>query len=82
MTYNAAERDRIIQAAREDGWKRGCTCGYAPSAAILSEGPPLVKVGIEHLPECPLWNPRDLRWLPPDTPPDSLTTVDLAEAES
>lgn len=75
MSLDAGQRRKIIRAARQDGWDRGCTCGTRPTAAILDEGPPRVKVGIEHLAECPLWNPRDLNSLPADAPPDSLSTV-------
>lgn len=72
------EVQAIVAAALADGWRRGCTCTPArelPVVAILSQGPPRVKVGVEHLEDCPLWQPRDLMNVPDDEPPDSIVTA-------
>lgn len=67
---------KLRQAARENAWSRGCTCGSSIRVAVLSEGPPIPKMGIEHLPACPLWTNRDLAHLSPEVEPDVVIEVE------
>lgn len=71
------DRKKLVLAARQNSWDRGCTCGTRPLAEIIRETPERISVGIEHLVGCPLWNPRDLNDLPEDVEPDALTEVAL-----
>jgi hypothetical protein len=69
---------KLREAALQDGWRRGCTCGSAPEVALLSEGPPRPMLGIGHLRECPLWTDRDLKMKSLiDVEPDSIAEVEL-----
>lgn len=76
MALTDTEIDSIKQAALIDSWARGCTCGSKPLVAVLQQEPP-VRVGIEHLKGCPLWQDRDLDDLMLEqSPPDAIVDLD------
>jgi hypothetical protein len=82
MEGDVWNRIAMIEAARVDCRSRGCTCG--DRALIVTLGDSVitdadVALGIYHLACCPLWVPRDLRNLPPDTQCDSIVNVELPD---
>lgn len=79
LALTDSQKAQAVRLAREDCWRRGCTCSEFVYAAIIGERDwrARVTIGIEHARGCPLWSDRDLSNLPPDAEPDSVSTVEL-----